>query len=83
MYAVALMTEGEGERERGCIRIPVDTAGAADVDNHSGFIIFDAEIRGCGLDEFEGGCGMNGNDGIPLLIRELFFLKKICKWRAS
>ena len=58
------------------IRVSMDAAGAADVDDYSGFIIFDAEIRGGGLDEFEGGCGMNGNDGIPLLIRELFI---ICK----
>ena len=59
------------------VRISVDTASTADVDYYPGFIIFDAEIWCCGLDEFKRGCGMDSNDGIPLFIRELFIFAKI------
>lgn len=53
------------------LRISVDAAGAADVNDDSIHAILYSEIWSSGLDEFEGGCGVDGYHSLPLLIREL------------
>lgn len=60
-----------GEGGSGDVRIAVDTACAADVDNHSGLLVLDAEVGRCGADEFEGCCVVDGDHGIPLFIGDL------------
>jgi hypothetical protein len=42
------------------VRISVDTARTANVDNHSGLLVLDAEVRGCGADEAEWRCVVYG-----------------------
>lgn len=53
------------------IRIAVDTARAADVDNHPGLLVLDAEVRRCGTYQAEWRCVVHGQHGVPLLIRHL------------
>ena len=53
------------------VRFPVDAAGAADVDDVTGFAVLDAEKGGGSADELEG-CGVvQSDDGFPLLVRHL------------
>lgn len=49
-----------GEGGSGDVRIAVDTACAADVDNHSGLLVLDAEVGRCGADEAEWRCVVHG-----------------------
>lgn len=53
------------------VRVSVDTTRTANVDNHSGLLVLDAEVRGCGADEAEWRCIVYGQHGVPLLIRHL------------
>ena len=55
----------------GNLRIAVDTAGAADVDNDALLAVLNAEVRGSELDKLKGGSGVDRNHGVPLLVREL------------
>lgn len=59
------MGEGEG------LRVSVNTAGAADVDNDSGFSVLNTEVRSGGLGEFKGCGSVDSNHLLPLLIAEL------------
>ena len=56
---------------RGNVRVAVDAAGAADVNDVSGLAVFDSEIRGCCSYEFEGRGVVESEDGIPLLVCHL------------
>lgn len=53
------------------LRVAVDATGATDVDDDPRLCILHAEIRRRGLDELKRGRCMDGQDGVPLLIREL------------
>ena len=58
------------DREDG-LRVTVDAAGAADVDNVPGLAVFDTEVGRCGSDKFEGRGVMEGKDSVPLFICHL------------
>ena len=65
------------EERGGSLRISEDTAGAADIDDDSGFFVLYAEIWGGGLDEFEGRGGMDGEHLLPLLVAELWSMSAL------
>lgn len=47
---------GEGQG----VRIPVDSARAADIDHHARLLVFNAEVWRSGTDESEGGGVVHG-----------------------
>ncbi len=53
------------------LRVTVDSASTADVDDVSGFAVFDAEVGGCGSDEPKGRGVVEGEDGVPLFVGHL------------
>jgi len=57
-----------GEGVVGLSRVAVDAARAADVDDGSGFAVFEAEIGRRGADEAEGGGRVQREDCGPLLV---------------
>ena len=74
-----LLADGLGEPEHAGLgegvvrlpRVPARAARAADVDDASGFAVLDAEVGCRGADELEGRGGVEGEDGVPLLVRHL------------
>lgn len=49
----------------------MNAARTADVDNHTGLLVLDAEIRRCSADELERRRVMHCKHHVPLLIRDL------------
>lgn len=71
------MTFGLRVLGKGDVRVTVDTAGAADVDDAAGLAVFDAEVGARGADELEGGGVVEGEDGVPLFVCHL---KRLGTW---
>ncbi len=70
LWGVSVGQKG-GVKERGVVRVAVDAAGAADVDDVSWFAVFDSEVGRCGSDKSEGGGVVEGEDCVPLLVCHL------------
>lgn len=71
-----LFRDGLGQASDSCLgegivglpSIAVKAGRGGDVDDASRFAVFDAEVRGGGADQLEGGCSMERDYCIPLLI---------------
>lgn len=55
-------------------RIAVNSARAADVDNHSGLLVLDPEVRRSRPDESERRGVVDGQHGLPLLVIHLAYM---------
>lgn len=60
--------------------VAVQAGGGGDVYDVPGGAVFDAEVGGCGADEFEGLGVVEGEDGVPLLISSLYLCVSIVDW---
>ena len=59
---------GFGQRVVCLAGVAVQAGGRGDVDDVAGGAVFDAEVGGCGADEFEGLGVVQGEDGVPLFV---------------
>lgn len=69
--SVSIDVLNETEKDKHDVRVSMNTARAADVDNHPWFLILDAEVWRCSSHEFERRRVVNSQHGIPLLVGHL------------